>query len=175
MATKEQIALNNDKRKLATHFNPQYVRIFECPANPGCICTLKFVLRVPTYVATKECQSPQLVQFITFYIDIFPNYPKSKPSVYYGNDMWPYHINVFFSDKHPQCTDRYDPENSSIIELAEKTARAIVFDPNVRRFKSMASSIPKEWQERMEREKKLPTMDPALLFMRNIKRTPKRV
>ena len=173
MATKEQIALNNDKKKLAKHFNPKYVSIFECPPKAGCICSLKFVLKVPTYVVTKDCSTPRLVQSITFYMDILPNYPKTKPHVYYGDSMWLYHINVFFSDQHTQCTDRYDPENSNIIELAEKTARAIVFDTQVRRFKSMASSIPKNWQERMEQEKKLPTMNPALLFMRNINRAPR--
>ena len=166
---------NNDKKKLAKHFNPQYVRIFECPANPGCICTLKFVLRVPTYVATKSCSSPQFAQFIVFYIDILPNYPKSKPRVYYGDDVWLHHVNVFLSKNHPQCTDSYDPDNSSIIELAEKTARAIVFDTHVRRFNSMASSVPEQWQRRMENENKLPTMNPALLFMRNIHRTPQQV
>jgi len=172
MASKQDIALANDKKKLARHFNPQYVTIYECPTKPGCICSLKFVLRVPTYVATKTRPFPHLVQSITFYMDILPNYPKTKPRVYYGNDMWPYHVNVFFSNMHTQCTDRYDPENSNIIELAEKTARAIVFDTQVRRFNSMASSIPEKWQRRMEQEGKLPTMNPALLFMRNIKRTP---
>lgn len=172
MATKEEIALNNDLRKLSKHFNPKYVTIYRCPTKSGCICSLKFNLHVPTYVATKDCSSPRMVQSIIFYMDVLPNYPKSKPRVYYGNDMWPYHVNVFFSDMHTQCTDRYDPENSNLIELAEKTARAIVFDTQVRRFNSMASSIPEEWQRRMERENKLPTMNPALLFARNIKRTP---
>lgn len=172
MATKEQIALNNDLRKLSKHFNSKYVLIYQCPTNKDCICSLKFVLKVPTYVLTKGRKTPKLVQSITFYMDVLPNYPKSKPRVYYGNEMWPYHINVFFSDMHPQCTDQYDPENSSIIELAEKTARAVVFDTQVRRFKSMATSIPANWQAEMEKKQKLPTMNPALLFARNLKRVP---
>ncbi|MBR4073383.1 MAG: hypothetical protein IKK24_05495, partial [Clostridia bacterium] len=124
------------------------------------------------YVATRHSITHNFVRKVIFYMDILPNYPKTKPRVYYGNEQWPYHVNVYFTDMHPQCTDQYDPENSNIIELAEKTARAVIFDPQVRRFNSMASSTPEKWQRRMEQKGELPTMNPALLFNRNVKRVP---
>ena len=173
MATKEQIALNNDLKKLSKHFNPKYVSIYKIPTNDDSICSLKFVMKVPTYVSTRTCSAPVSKQFIEFFMDIYPNYPKSKPKVYYGGTEWLHHINVFSDEIHTQCTDSYDPENSSIIELAEKTARAIVFDTNVRRFDSMATSTYADWQRNMEKIRRLPTMEPGLLFSRNIRRTPR--
>lgn len=174
MTIKEKISIDNDLEVLKNHFNPAYVKIFVSPTKPGCIFCLKFkTVNVPTYVLTeKNPNTPQYDTSIEFEMDILPNYPKTKPRVYYGNKKWLHHINVYASDNHAQCTDTYDPDNSSLVELAEKTLRAIVFDKN-RRFNSMASSIPEKWQRSMEEKGKLPTMNPALLFMRNIRRTPK--
>lgn len=172
MTKTEKLAIDNDLEILKTHFNPEYIKIFVTPIKPGCIFCLKFkTVNVPTYVLTENNNTtPQYDTSIEFEMDILPNYPKTKPRVYYGNKKWLYHVNVFASDQHAQCTDKYDPKNSSMVELAEKTLRAIVFDKN-RRFNSMASSIPENWQRSMEEKGKLPTMNPALLFMRNIKRT----
>ena len=171
----EQMALANDLKKLVKHFNPQYVSIFKLPTRTGYIYSLKITMNVPTYVLSKYSSTPRFVKSISFYMDILPGYPATKPVVYYGNEQWLYHVNVFASEGHKQCTDVYDPENSSLVELAEKTARAIVFDPAVTRFNSKASSLPEEWQKQKLSKRELPTMNPALLFARNMKRIPGRV
>ncbi len=176
MTRTEKLAIDNDLEVLKGHVNPSYVKLFIVPTKPGCILSLKIkTVNTPTYVSTESNpNAPQYDTSIEFYMDILPNYPKTKPKVYYGNKKWPHHVNVFTSDQHAQCTDRYDPENSSLVELVEKTLRAIVFDKN-RRYNSMANSGPEKWQRSMEEKGKLPTMNPALLFMRNMRRTAKSI
>ena len=171
MTIAEKIALNNDLKKLNTLFNPKYVKIFVLPNKPDCVYCLKVVMKVPTYVSKKNQSGPIPKNGIEFYIDIFNGYPKIKPRVYYGNEEWLYHVNVFNSDGHTQCTDEWN-KDSDLYQIAEKTARAVVFDDN-QKFKSMASSIPESWQKDMKAKGKLPTMDTAILFARNVKRTPK--
>ena len=175
MNTVERIALTNDLTKLKTLFNPQYVKIFRTPDKAGCSYCLKLVVSAPSYVLRKSASGPIRTNKVVFYIDILNGYPQTKPRVYYGDDEWLHHVNVFKTDGHSQCTDTWIPDDSSISELAEKTVRAIVFDKNVRRFDSMANSSLKGWQEDMERQGKLPTIDPALLMRCNMRRSPRAV
>lgn len=170
----EMMALQNDLNELKGTFNPQYVSIYKLPCKPGCSFCLKVAMSVPTYISKKAQNGPIFANYIEFFVDILPGYPKTKPRIYYGNEAWLYHVNVFASDSHAQCTDVWDPLNSSICEIVEKTARAVVFDSN-RRYNSMANSVPEAWQKRMESEHKLPTMNPALLFKRNMSRAPSAV
>ena len=176
MTTIEMIALENDLNKLKTHFNPQYVHIFKVPTKPGCSFCLKFVVNVPTYVVKANMPiKPLRVSSATFYMDILNGYPETKPRVYYGNSVWPYHVNVFISDLHNQCTDKWISKDSSLCQLAEKTVRAIVFDPEVTRYDSMANSEPEEWQKKMERAGKFPTVSITQLLTRYMRRKPQRI
>ena len=172
MTTKEQISLENDLNKLKNNFNSAYVSIYRRPDEKDILYRLKFVVNAPSFVARKNKAGPIATNKVIFYMDIMPGYPKTKPRVHYGDEEWLYHVNVFTSAGHNQCTDQYDPNSSDIVELAEKTVRAIVFDPAVTRFNSMANSIPKSWQEPMEKTHKLPTINPALLMRRSSRRTP---
>lgn len=172
MDLKEQLAIKNDITKLKELFNPNYISIYKRPNDNNYSLRLKIVVKAPTYVLTPSSSAPQFRKQIVFYIDILPGYPKTKPLVYYGNDEWLYHVNVFSSSNHAQCTDRYDSSSSSIVELAKKTVNAIVFNPDVCRYNSMAWSVPEKWQRQMEREHKFPTINPALLFKAGMKRTP---
>lgn len=175
MTTIEKIALENDLMKLKTHFNPQYVHIYRLPTKPGCSYCLKFVVDVPSYVAKAHVpHKPIRVTGVTFYIDVLSGYPERKPLVYYGEQAWPHHVNVFIGSDHHQCTDLWKGEDGSLCQLAEKTVRAIIFDPGVTRYDSMANSEPREWQERMDRVGRFPTIDPALLLMRYQRRKPQR-
>ena len=173
MTKAEEIALSNDLKKLKTLFNPQYATIYVLPKKTGCSYCLKVVMKVPTYVSRRAQSGPIFKNGIEFFIDIFNDYPKTKPRVYYGDEEWLYHVNVFNSEGHSQCTDEWN-KDSDLYQIIEKTARAIVFDDN-QKFNSMASSIPEKWQKDMKAKGKLPTMNAALLFARNVKRTPKAV
>lgn len=175
MDTIERIALTNDLNKLKELFNPNYVKIYKVPCKTDCSYCLKITVSAPTYVSRKHGTGPFYSNSLSFYIDIVKGYPQTKPRVYYGDDEWLYHINVFKTMEHAQCTDQWYPDSSSIAELAEKTARAIVFDTNVRRFDSMANSTLENWQKKMEKDGKLPTMNPALLMRRTSRRSPRAV
>lgn len=175
MTNIEKIALTNDLNSLKNHFNPSYVHIYRLPTKEGCSYCLKFVVNVPSYVCKANSKiNPVRVYGVTFYMDIPCGYPEKKPVVYYGDVMWPYHVNVFSSKGHVQCTDVWNGEDGSLCQLAEKTVRAIVFDSSVTRYDSKATSTPEEWQKRMEREGKIPTMNVKLLLRRYQTRTPHR-
>lgn len=176
MTTIEKIALENDLKKLKMHFNPQHVHIYRLPTKPDCSYCLKFVIDVPSYVAKAHVPlKPIRVNGVTFYMDVLSGYPEKKPLVYYGDKVWPYHVNVFTGSGHHQCTDLWKGEDGSLCQLAEKTVRAIIFDPGVTRYDSKANSEPEEWQRRMEQAGKLPTMDTALLLTRCQRRKPQRI
>ena len=172
MTAKEEISLQNDLNKLKNNFNSSYVSIYKRPDQTNILYRLKFVVNAPSFVAKRNKPGPIPTNKVSFYMDILPGYPKTKPVVYYGDEEWLYHVNVFTSVGHNQCTDQYDPDSSDIVELAEKTVRAIVFDPAVTRFNSMANSIPKSWQQAREDTHMFPTINPALLMRRSSRRTP---
>lgn len=167
----EKIAIRNDVTKLQELFNPRYVSIYKRPDDKNFSLRLKIVVKAPTYVMTPTSSSPQRRSQISFFIDIYPGYPQTKPAVYYGDDEWLYHVNVFVTNHHAQCTDRWIEGDSSLAELAKKTVNAIVFNPDVCRYNSKANSAPEKWQRRMEETHKFPTMNPALLFRAGLNRT----
>lgn len=173
MTRNEQISLQNDLTRLKKTFNPHYVSFSVLPAKAGSIFTFKMHMKnITTYVKRSDSVPPVPVHSIDVYFDIHSGYPRVKPTVYYGDTQWLCHVNTFTTPQHKQCTDIYDPNNSSLVELAIKTARAVVYDKNVARYDSMAMPSQKEWQQRMERSGKFPTINPTLLFTANQKRTP---
>lgn len=173
MTQKEEIALHNDLDLLKGYFNPRIVSIYRRTDAMNMLYRLKFVVNAPSFVARKNEAGPIPTNKIDFFMDILPGYPKTKPLVYYGDEEWLFHINTHETEGHPQCTGFHDSDGEDdIVQLAEKTIRAIIFDPAVRRFDSMASSTPCDWQKRMEEAHKLPTINPALLLRKSSRRKP---
>ena len=92
---------------------------------------------------------------------------KNKVQIYYGPDMWPAHVNVFSSHNHAQCIDAWT-KYSSLASSVRKTLHAVVFDPAVVKFNSMANSSFKTWME--QNRSRFPSFDPSLLFRSSIRR-----
>lgn len=168
----EETALRNDFKDIVDLINPKYVTVKPVDV-PGLLKRLVITtVNVPTYVITKNNSNPQEANTISFYVDISSGFPEVGPRVYYGDDVWLYHFNVFASSGHSQCIDHWDSKNSHLAEAVKKTLQAIVFDPIIWKDKSKASSTPYEWQMNMYKKGKFPTMNPAVLFKDGVKRNP---
>ena len=140
MTSAEKTALENDKRELYEMVNPRYVRITELPKRDGySLCLQVDVVNIRTWVATRTNEHPYISDHITFHVDVPSPYPKRKIEVYYGQNMWPAHINVFNSSIHSQCIDSWN-RYSSLASAVRKTLHCIVFDPEVAKENSMANS-----------------------------------
>lgn len=168
MTAAEKTALENDKRELMEMLNPRYFRVFERPKKDGyALCLRIEVNNIRTWVVTPTNATPHLSTHITIYVDVPNGYPKNKVQIYYGPDMWPAHVNVFSSHNHAQCIDAWT-KYSSLASSVRKTLHAVVFDPAVVKFNSMANSSFKPWME--QNRSRFPSFDPSLLFRSSVRR-----
>lgn len=157
-------ALRNDYGELITAFDPSHVIIQRLKAPKGSMLLLKVTVNAPSYYLTSRTDVvPKPTDRMWFYINVFNGYPKVKPSVFYPSDRYLAAVNTFRDGA--QCTDAWHTY-SSIAGLCEKTCRAIVQDPCVARFDSMANSAMEKWQRDKIRSGQFPTLDPADLLRR---------
>ena len=128
----------------------------------GSLCLFHFTVNAPTYIITGPGDTePKAVDCIDFYINVPVGYPKEKPSVYYVPGKILAGVNTFTTGY--QCIDDwiYDANhagnNSSLVGTVRKTVRAIIHDPTVTRFDSMANGSLKEWQLDKTNKKEFPS------------------
>ena len=175
MATERELweeRLENNLEELECYFNSKYVTITHLQERDGEMKLLRVDAKVPCYIIKQGSSHPVYANGISFLVSVPSGFPNVKPRVYYGNKQRLASVNVFRSGE--QCTDKWKVKNSSLRSIVEKTLRDIVHDTSVTNYKSMADKTLESWQRAMENSRKLPTMNPALLFAQNnILSTPK--
>lgn len=159
-------ALKNDYYEAITTFNPNIITITRVKPEDGDMCCLKVHVKAPCYILKNQSSNtPVRVNENTFFVKVKSGYPVSKPVVYYSDDAMNASVNTFRSGT--QCTDQWNPSSSSIRTAIEKTIRDIIHDPTVTRYDSMANGNLKEWQQNLERQHIIPTIDPAIILKRD--------
>lgn len=157
-------ALRNDYAELIHHFDPKYVVIQRFKPPAGSMLLLRVTVNAPSFYLNSRVDAlPKATNQMYFYINVYNGYPKVKPAVYYPKDRYLASVNTFRDGA--QCTDTWHTY-SSITTLCEKTCRAIVQDPCVARFDSMANSSMENWQKERIKNGTFPTMMPGRLLYR---------
>jgi ubiquitin-protein ligase len=165
-------ALQNDYAELIRAFNPDIVKIEPVQASIDMMCKLKVTVTSPdrpSYVlANSAGKGPKQSQSIVFFIDVPAGYPAAKPDIYYQEGGYLAHVNAF---RHgAQCTDTWKPY-SSLLSIAEKTIKAIIYVPEVVRYDSMANSDLRDWQKDKTASGEFPLFSPELIYARYKKHT----
>lgn len=169
------LSLRNDYEEVLRFFNPKIVDIKRVSPPEGCMCKLQVTVHAPTYyLTTPEDITPKPMVDMSFFIDVKDGYPDIKPLTYYGSNCRLASVNVW--DNGVQCTDEW-LANSSLRSIIDKTVRDIILDPDVTKFDSMANNRIKVWREQMEKDRRIPTINPAMIYKAYLDRThcPRRV
>ena len=154
--------LKNDYKEIhSMQTNLVSIRTVNKPA--GSLALIEVSVKPPngTYYITGEYDTdPKPTEEIAFYIKILDGFPRTKPHVYYKSDKILAHVNTFKDGS--QCIDEwfYDEEhsgnNSSLAGIVQKTVMAIIYDPAVTNYDSMANRDLKEWQCEMTSSGRFP-------------------
>lgn len=120
----------------------------------GSLALIEVNVKLPKatyYIEGADDTIPKATNEISFLIDVLDGFPRTKPHVYYYQNKILAHVNTFTSGS--QCIDDwlYDEEhsgnNSSLAGTVQKTVMAIIHDPAVTRYDSMANGNLRKWQQ----------------------------
>lgn len=174
-------ALNNDYKELCAAFNPDLLTIRVLPSEDDIMCLLECTVDVSKfennglyYLNGRHDTKGKKTNRLTFWVEVYHDYPNTKPRIYYTGTRRNASVNTFLPDNNnraSQCTDDWGTY-SSLTSIVRKTLRDILHDPEVARFDSIANSNVSDWQKEMIEKGLFPTIPIALIYRKQAPAAP---